>query len=120
MTPKTLKDCVNELDYIFSIQEKNANKENNEHPLNEFCNFSEDELIWYHHSLGAHLRDTCGLWDENSTLHKMFVKNYITHPDDMSQIIIQIYWKHKKGLSKNIDDSFKEYVDEAVVRDIIE
>lgn len=49
-----------------------------------------------HHSLGMWIRNNWGLW-ENSELKDYYIKQGITHPDDMSNRIIQDFIKYLKS-----------------------
>ena len=47
--------------------------------------------IRLHHTLGRHIRNEFGLW-QNSELVKLIVREHgITHPDDMSHFILVEY-----------------------------
>ena len=49
-----------------------------------------DNMIVYHHGLGTWLRNNWGLWG-GSRLRKYFTDRGITHPDDMSGVILDYY-----------------------------
>lgn len=61
--------------------------------LKEFKETPEDEIIKYHFSLGMGLRNRWGLWG-GSRLAKYFNGIGIFHPDDMSGIIIESFWRN--------------------------
>lgn len=87
--PKNLDDCFRILDQtlnLFVILLVKSDKEEN--------------MINYHHGLGQTIRNGFGLW-KDSHLCKWFKKQGITHPDDMSGIILTSYWRYLN--SKPID-----------------
>lgn len=61
-----------------------------------------------HHSLGRHIRNKWGLWD-NSKLSKWFKRQGIFHPDDMSGIIITSYWRQQQNQPIKLQEQIDEY-----------
>ena len=57
---------------------------------------NRDEMIRYHHGLGMWLRNNWGLWG-GSRLQKYFTDKGVTHPDDMSGIILWHYYDWLTG-----------------------
>jgi len=55
-----------------------------------------DEMIQYHFGLGMWMRNNWGLWG-GSRLQKYFTDKGMTHPDDMSSVILLYYWDWLKG-----------------------
>ena len=51
---------------------------------------NRDGMIIYHHGLGTWIRNNWGLW-AGSRLQKYFTDRGITHPDDMSGVILDYY-----------------------------
>lgn len=74
--PKDLPECM--LWYL-----DNTSKEN----LERFKNTLGDDIYIFHHTEGRNIRNSWGLWDENSELHNFFKSIGIWHADDMSSII---------------------------------
>ncbi|MCZ4408163.1 hypothetical protein O3Q51_05055 [Cryomorphaceae bacterium 1068] len=74
--PKDLKDCLSELDKL--LTENNREK------------FGETMPADYHMGLGTNLRNRWGLWS-SSRLREYFLDLGVTHPDDMSSIILDGY-----------------------------
>lgn len=54
------------------------------------------EMIQYHMGLGMWMRNNWGLWG-GSRLQKYFTDKGITHPDDMSSVILFFYWDWLQG-----------------------
>lgn len=79
--PKDLDDCFRELD-------KHLKKEDIEKIINK-----EIEAIDMHFGLGMGLRNRWGLWSK-SRLAKYFNKMGVSHPDDMSGIILDSYVRY--------------------------
>jgi hypothetical protein len=83
--PKDLGECFVELDKILNDvdrKEMSALKDRN-------------EMIRYHLGLGMWLRNNWGLWG-GSRLRKYFTERGVTHPDNMSVVILDHYydWLH--------------------------
>jgi len=54
------------------------------------------KAIEFHHTLGRWIRNNFGLWEESELKAWLIDKNF-THPDDMSNYIIEEYQKHLKN-----------------------
>jgi len=80
--PKTLAESFEALDTMLKKSDV------------QVMEMTEGELRSLHFSLGMHLRNTWGLW-KDSDLAQWFNKIGITHPDDMSDIVLASYWRHK-------------------------
>lgn len=78
--PANLRECFVELDKQLSEIDK---KEMTAKP-------HRDDMIVYHHGLGTWMRNNWGLWG-GSRLQKYFTDKGITHPDDMSGVILDYY-----------------------------
>lgn len=92
--PVDLGDAMKELDRAMPNSEKRAIRE-----------LFRVELIHLHFGLGLTLRNNWGLWHE-SRLARYFESNGVSHPDDMSAIILAAYFEHLHG--RPIDP--KEYL----------
>ena len=97
--PKDLDDCFVELKKIFSKEE-----------LEKIKGGAEDQMIRYHHGLGMWLRNNWGLW-KGSRLSKWFNEKGIRHPDDMSGIILDSFWRHLHNKPIKLDEQVKHYQD---------
>lgn len=78
--PANLGECFVELDKQLPEIDK---KEMTAKP-------KRDDMILYHHGLGTWIRNNWGLWG-GSRLQKYFTDRGITHPDNMSVIILYYY-----------------------------
>lgn len=56
----------------------------------------EHKAIEFHHTLGRWIRNTFCLWDKDSGLKDELISKGFTHPDDMSNYIIEEYQKYLK------------------------
>jgi hypothetical protein len=74
MIPKTLEEAVQQLDAMLSDDDKEYLMENG--------------AISVHHTLGRWIRNEWGLW-EDSELKESLEKEGFSHPDDMSNHIIE-------------------------------
>jgi hypothetical protein len=63
--------------------------------LIEFIN--ESDLDLYHFGFGTWIRNNF-IHPDKSVLRRLFLENYIVHPDDMSSLIIKLFHEY---LSKN-------------------
>jgi len=97
--PRDLDDCLAELKRILSKEE-----------VEDIRADSEEAMIDYHYGLGTRLRNNWGLWDD-SRLSKWFNERGITHPDDMSGIILHSFWRHLNGKPIKLDEQIKHYQD---------
>ena len=95
--PKDLDDCFVELRKILP-----------EKTVEEMKTGTEKDMIQYHHGLGTWLRNNWGLW-EGSRLSKWFNEKGIRHPDDMSGIIFDSFWRHLNGHPIRLDEQIKRY-----------
>ena len=86
MIPSNLEEAIKELD-------KELSNEDKEYLL-------EHGALSVHHSLGSWIRNNCGLWNkEDNELKSSIKKLGYSHPDDMSNYIIEQYIEYYK--SKN-------------------
>lgn len=60
----------------------------------------EHDAITFHDTLGRWIRNTFCLWHKESGLKSELLKRSLTHPDDMSNYIIEEYQKHLKEREK--------------------
>ena len=76
--PKNLEEALTILNIIVSDEDKEYIKENG--------------AISVHFSLGMWIRNNFGLW-ENSELYSYLFEKGFTHPDDMSNYVIEEFIK---------------------------
>ena len=81
-TPRTLDEC-------FAVLAKKLPAET----LVEMQRGSEDDMSRYHHGLGTWLRNNWGLWDRGP-LYQHFHALGLNHPDDMSGVILDSFWRY--------------------------
>ena len=99
--PTNLKEAMDALDLILGHEDKRVFGEVGEEKVNAM----------FHHSLGRHLRNKWGLWDEKSELRQWFKRRGIWHPDDMSGIIITSYYRDIHHSYIKLDEQIKHYLD---------
>jgi hypothetical protein len=97
--PKDLDDCFAEL-------EKRLSKRT----VAKMKGGSEEDMVKYHHGLGTWMRNKWGLW-KGSRLSKWFNDKGIRHPDDMSGIILDSFWRHLNEKPIKLDEQIKHYQD---------
>ncbi len=90
--PKHLDDCMVELSRMLQPGF-----------LEEIKSGSEADMILHHFGLGLWIRNNWGLWSE-SRLNKYFVELGVTHPDSMSGIILDSFWRHLNNQPLNLDE----------------
>ncbi len=93
--PNNLEEALIELENITNEKEKEM--------------LLSDQGAALHFGLGRFIRNTWGLWDENSPLNKWFVSNGIHHADDMSAVIFRAYRRKKLGHPHSIEAEAKHY-----------
>lgn len=71
---------------------------------------TEDDMSQYHFGLGMWIRNNWGLWG-GSRLAKWFNAEGIEHPDDMSGIILNSFWRHLNAKPINLEQQVKYYQD---------
>jgi hypothetical protein len=98
--PKDLEECFIELEKSLIDEDYLAIK-----------NGKEEDMVSYHHSLGRDLRNEWGLWKGDSDLCKWFNEKGIHHPDDMSAIILDSFWRHINNELIELEEQIKEYQD---------
>jgi len=101
--PKTLDEC-------FSYIEKKLSKED----ITSFKNMDENSLAILHHTLGRQIRNDLGLW-AGSDLKSYLEGIGLTHPDDMSSVIITSFHRHLNKKALRLKDQvqfFKRYWEE--------
>lgn len=97
--PKDLNDCFTQFKKIL-----------NKAIIEKMKKDPESNMINYHFNLGMWMRNNWGLW-KGSRLAKWFNTKGITHPDDMSGIILASYWRHLNNKPIMFDKQVKKYQD---------
>ena len=88
--PADLADAVNELDHMVTTQFRL-----------EFAQDS-DQPVRQHFGLGLWMRNNWGLW-RGSRLSVFFNQLGVCHPDDMSGIILDSYWRRLNHLPLRVE-----------------
>jgi hypothetical protein len=70
----------------------------------------EDDMCRYHHGFGTWMRNNWGLW-AGSRLADEFNQLGITHPDDMTGIILTTYWRLMHGLILDVEGQVQKYLE---------
>lgn len=107
MSPNNLEECFTHFKTMLSDADI------------DFIKNRESEIISLHHTLGRKLRNQWGLWTK-STLKEYFKNLGITHPDDMSGIILTSFHRHLNGLPLNLENQIQKYQACGVLTFIIE
>lgn len=98
--PENLEDSFDQLDQLLNPEAVDTLK----------AKKSEDELAGYHFGLGLWMRNNWGLW-RGSRLTKYFNDLGIYHPDDMSGIILDSYWRKLNNHPIRLEEQIKYYQD---------
>lgn len=97
--PTDLNDCFVQLKKLLKPED-----------INNMRNSTEDDMIMYHLGLGMWMRNNWGLWG-GSRLARWFNAQGIKHPDDMSGIILDSFWRHLNNKPIKLDEQIKYYQD---------
>ncbi len=98
--PKDLQECCEQLDTLLSQDTKDSIKKME----------TKKEMIKYHFYLSFWMRNNWGLW-RGSRLKEYFISMGITHPDDMSGIILECYYRQLHNQDWELDKQIKHYQD---------
>lgn len=97
--PKDLDDCFDQL-------KKKLKPED----LAKMKSGTEEDMIQYHFGLGMWMRNNWGL-RKGGRLATWFNDKGIHHPDDMSGIILDSFWRHLNAKPIDLDKQIKHYQD---------
>lgn len=97
--PKDLDDSLSELNKLFAPEDIRRIKAGTEQDMFEY------QLGW-----GAWLRNNWGLW-KGSRLAVWFEAQGVPHPDDMSAIILDSYWRRLHSRPVKFEEQVKYYRD---------
>lgn len=98
--PKDLEDALSELDKLLPKETKDKIRGMKK----------EGDMIEFHFSLGMWIRNEWGLW-KGSRLYVSLAKLGFGHPDDMSGLILDEYWRKLHGLPPDIETRAKRLQD---------
>ncbi len=97
--PKDLEDCFTELKKLLKPED-----------VEKMKNGREEDMAGYHFGLGMWMRNNWGLWGD-SRLTQWFNTQGIKHPDDMSGIILDSFWRHLNQKPIKLEEQVKYYQD---------
>lgn len=97
--PKDLDDCFDQLKKMLKPEE-----------LAKMKHGTEKDMIGYHFGLGMWMRNNWGL-RKGGRLATWFNAKGIHHPDDMSGIILDSFWRHLNSKPIELDKQIKHYQD---------
>ena len=106
--PFDLADCIQQLDKMFADSNKVKIKAMTE----------DDFSSRVHFEFGMWIRNNWGLW-QGSRLSQFFNERGIHHPDDMSGIIFNSYYRHLTEQDIKLDEQinyYKDYWENAKIR----
>jgi len=96
--PSDINDAHKELDNMLTSQFKKEIKENH-----------EKRMTKYHFGLGGWMRNNWGLWS-GSKLSEWFKTKGVTHPDDISAIILDSYCRYLRNEPLGLEKEFAYYI----------
>lgn len=100
--PNNLLECFEQLDAILIDSEDK----------DWFKSAEEEEAVAQsHHGLGRWIRNNWGLWSKESKLYDYLFKLELSHPDDMSSVILTSYHRHLNDKELELDEQIKFYID---------
>ena len=71
----------------------------------------EDQTSLFHHSWGAYLRNNWSMLEKDTPLVNNFKAMGITHPDDMSNILMTSAWRTLNKKPLKVAEQVKSYQD---------
>ncbi len=108
--PKNLDECMAKLDLMLNDADKDTIRSMNEHDF---------AISQHQFGLGLHIRNYWGLWGQKELYH-FFDSLGVTHPDNMSGIILVSYHRHLSnkeidlnGQIQELNKSIQEYKQKA-------
>ena len=94
--PRDLDDCFATLDRMLNPEDR------------EQIRTGEIMPIEMHHGLGRHLRNEWGLWAKSRLWHYFHAMG-LSHPDDMSGVILDSYARHLQHKPLRVEEQIREY-----------
>lgn len=77
-----------------------------------WCGMEEDKAVTSsHHGTGRWIRNNWGFWKQEGELYNFFLKKGLSHPDDMSSVILTSLHRHMNGKDLDIPGQVKHYID---------
>lgn len=100
MSPKTLKECWDWFNN--NLSSKDVEYIKNLPSVKDTCQI--------HSTLGRWIRNNWGLW-AGSDLKEFFKSIGLSHPDDMSSVILKSYWSQLNNQNFDLDKEIEYYQD---------
>ncbi len=92
----TLPECLRKCNEYLDKELPDSNKA-------EFQKIKSDDVIMYHFGLGMYIRNIWLHGDRNPVLIDWFVSRGFRSPDEISNIILKVYWHHVNNKQFDID-----------------
>ncbi len=99
--PKNLTDAINYLDCVWTDKDKEEFKTKDEN----------DAVAELHMGTGREIRNDWGLWKGKSSVYRYFKAKGISHPDDISSIILTSFHRHLNNRPIDLNGPIKYYKD---------
>ena len=95
-TPTTLDEAFDALDAMLTDEDRRYLQEAKD---------PDKAAVSLHHSLGRHIRNKWGFWQDSELKRHIRQKHGLVHPDDMSGLVLRLYcraryptaWDRLKG-----------------------
>lgn len=94
--PTNLEQCFEQIDLMLSDQE-----------IEQIKAGTEDDMSRYHFKLGMWIRNEFALW-RGPLIGSWFRERGVDHPDNMSGIILEAYWRHLNNVPIDVDDLIRK------------
>ena len=95
--PRTLDECLVVLA-----------KKTPAHTLEQMRRAPEADMVLYHHGLGTWMRNNWGLW-ARGPLYWHFYALGLEHPDDMSGVILDSFWRYLREEPLQVEEQVEKY-----------
>lgn len=92
----TLPECLRKCNEYLDKELPDSNKA-------EFQKIKSDDVGMYHFGLGMHIRNIWLHGDRNPVLIDWFVSRGFRSPDEISNIILKVYWHHVNNKQFSVD-----------------
>lgn len=106
--PTTMEEAFTALDAMLSDEDKEQIRSDRE------C-----EMIRLHFGLGMWMRNNWGLW-QGSALADLLTEEGIHHPDDMSGVILDSYWRYLNDLPIELEvqaERLRQFYETGIIED---
>ena len=69
----------------------------------------ETHIALFHHTWGQDIRNAWSMWEKDTPLVNSFKQLGITHPDDMSEIVMTCAWRQLNKKPIKLQDQIKSH-----------